>query len=58
MTTSKEPVSCPKCGTPMEPKLAVKQTSAQPNLGEPLVEFDCKECGHIEGRHVSNLKSS
>jgi RNase P subunit RPR2 len=52
MNESIKSLGCPKCGKPMEPKLPAKQTFVEPNLGEPLVEFDCKECGHVEGRHV------
>jgi hypothetical protein len=52
MSNLKETPGCPKCGKPMEPKIPVKQALIEPNLGEPLREFECKECGHVEGRYA------
>jgi hypothetical protein len=56
MNEHKEALGCPRCGKAMEPKLPAKQTHVEPNLGELMVMFECKECGHVEGRHVSTLK--
>jgi hypothetical protein len=59
LSAFKEPLGCPKCGTPMEPKLPAEQTCASRTWESLWWSLIVKSVTtlKVEGRHVSNLKS-
>jgi hypothetical protein len=44
-------IRCPVCGRAMREKMAAKQSDVGRHLGKPVLEFECTQCGHVEGRH-------